>query len=87
MYLQELLFLMQCLLGIFMMIFLHKMNQIKKQIDTITKEVTQYLVFLEEDMEEETFIKNSESGEYKAEISQEEAQNHLIQAVLKEYFP
>lgn len=87
MYLQELLFLMQCLLGIFMMIFLHKMNQIKKQIDTITKEVSQYLTFLEEDMEEDTIIKNSESGGNKVKISKEEAQNYLIQAVLKEYFP
>ena len=87
MYLQELLFLMQCLLGIFMMIFLHKMNQIKKQIDTITKEVTQYLTFLEEDMEEDTIIKNSESGGNKVKLSKEEAHNYLIQAVLKEYFP
>lgn len=84
MYLQELLFLMQCLLGIFMLLFLHKMNQIKKQIDTITKEVTQYLSFLEEDVETDSFV---EKREHIVKKSKDEAENQLIQAVLKEYFP
>ena len=35
----ELLFLMQCLQGILMLFFLHRINQLKKQVDSITKEV------------------------------------------------
>lgn len=84
MYLQELIVLMQCLLGIFMLIFLRKMNQMKKQIDTITKEVRQYLDFLEDDMMEDPC---PEKDENRARISKDEAENRLIQAVLKEYFP
>ena len=84
MYLQELSFLMQGLLGIFMLMVLHKINQLKKQIDSITKEVTQYLAFLEEEAETDTRV---EKKEKKAKITKDEAENHLIQAVLKEYFP
>ena len=80
----ELLFLMQCLLGIFMMIFLHKMNQIKKQIDDITKEVKDYISFIEEDIEQETL---SAAKKNTIKQSKDEEENHIIQAVLKEYFP
>ena len=82
MYLQELLFLTQCLLGILMLIFLHKINQLKKQIDTVIKEVTQYLSFLEEDVKSDTLQEKNTSS-----VSKEEVENHIIQAVLKEYFP
>ena len=84
MYLQELIFFMQCLLGIFMLIFLHKISQLKKQVDTIMKEVTQYLTFLEEDVEVSSVLGNKKQDK---KISKEEADNHIIQAVLKEYFP
>ncbi len=84
MYLQELLFFMQCLLGMVMLIMLQKMNQLKKQIDSITKEVMQYLAFLEEDTETNDFFAK---GPKEVKISKEAVENHLIQAVLKEYFP
>ena len=80
----EWLFLTQCLLGILMMIFLHKINQIKKQVDNITKEVKAYLSFIEEDIGQEV---QSVKKERTMKISKDEAENHLIQAVLKEYFP
>ena len=53
-------------------------------LKVITKEVKQYLAFLEEDMEEEYF---SETKASNAKISKDEAENTLIQAVLKEIFP
>lgn len=80
----EWLFVAQCFMGILMTIFLHKMNQIKKQVDTITKEVKAYLTFIEEDVEQE---KKLEKGENTRKISKDEVENRLIQAVLKEYFP
>lgn len=84
----ELLFLMQCLLGILMMIFLHKINRMKKQVDEITKEVKAYLTFIETEVKEETkeepiFGKTEKT----VKISKDEAENRLIQAVLQEYFP
>lgn len=82
MYLQELLILTQCLLGILMLIFLHKINQLKKQVDTIVKDVTQYLSFLENDVERDVLQEENNS-----KMSKEEVENHIIQAVLKEYFP
>ncbi|MBQ6843079.1 MAG: hypothetical protein IJO60_00415 [Agathobacter sp.] len=80
----ELLFLMQCLLGILMLFFLHRINQLKKQVDSITKEVKDYLTFIEEETELEELPKNQESM---IKISKDERENHLIQAVLGEYFP
>ena len=84
MYLQELFLLTQCLMGILMLICLQKITRLKKQIDLITKEVKQYLAFLEEDMEEEHFPQKREGSE---KISKDEAESHLIQAVLTEFFP
>ena len=84
MYIQELLFVLQGLLGMFMLMLLHKINQIKKQMDMITKEVTQYLAFLEEDEGAALLVENKKR---ELKVSKEEAQNHIIQAVLKEYFP
>ena len=84
MYLQELFFLTQCLLGILMLISLQKISKLRKQIDLITKEVKQYLAFLEDDVEEEHFLEKKENGE---KISKDEAENRLIQAVLTEFFP
>ena len=48
------------------------------------KEVTQYLTFLEEDVEVSSVLGNKKQDK---KISKEEADNHIIQAVLKEYFP
>lgn len=80
----EWLFLTQCLLGILMMIFLHKINQIKKQVDDITKEVKAYLTFIEEDIEQEP---QKAKKQKTVKVSKDEVENHLIQTVLKEYFP
>lgn len=80
----ELLFLMQCLLGILMLFFLHRINQLKKQVDTITKEVKAYLAFIEEEAEIEELPKNRENV---VKLSKDEAEHHLIQSVLQEYFP
>ena len=83
----EWIFLMQCLQGIFMIIFLHKMNRMKKQVDEITKEVKEYLAFIEADIQEDSLSKRAVRMEKKAKISKDEAENHLIQSVLQEYFP
>lgn len=56
----------------------------KKQVDDITKEVKDYLTFIEEDSEQESL---SMKGEKKANVSRDEIDNHLIQTVLQEYFP
>ena len=80
----ELLLIMQGLLIILMLVFLRRMNGVKGQIDQITKEVKEYLNFIEEDVhqEEEKTIK-----ENIPQKGREDAQNYIIQAVLKEYFP
>lgn len=80
----EILVMMQGLFIILMLIFLHKINQVNGQIKYITKEVTEYLNFIEEDISKETSY-----GETKKQkkSTMDDAQNHLIQAVLKEYFP
>lgn len=80
----QLLFLAQCLLGILMICFLHRINQIKKQIDKITKEVEEYLTFIEEDTARDMAAKEEKILEKNAK---DEVENHLIQSVLKEYFP
>lgn len=80
----ELLLFMQGLLIILMIIFLHKMNQVKSKMDSITKEVNEYLSFIEEDVHrEEEQLQNDKVGKN----NRDEVQNHIIQAVLKEYFP
>lgn len=73
----EFLFLMQIAVGILLLILLHKMSRVKKQLDEITREVENYVAFVTEDSEEE------KQGQA---ISMED-QNSLIQAVLGEYFP
>lgn len=79
-----LLFLSQGLFGILMLIFLHKINQMKKQIEDITKEVKAYLDFVEEDIQQENVQNNKR---FITKKTREEDQNCLIQAVLQEYFP
>lgn len=80
----ELLFLMEGFMGILMFILLHKISQMKKQIDDITKEVHAYLSFLENDVEKEIAETKLEAVQ---KIGKDEAENRLIQAVLQEYFP
>lgn len=83
----EWLFLMQVVTTILVIIFLQRLNQMKKQIDKITQEVMQYISYITEDVE-------AEKEEFEASVTRiqtlkkrEEAQNSLIQAVLGEYFP
>ena len=90
----EWLFLMQIVMGILMIVFLQKLIQIKKQIDKIIKEVSNYITYITDDMEdsenviEENLIKMRKTGENSTNKNEEEeAQNRLIQAVLREYFP
>ena len=80
----ELLFLMEGFMGILMFILLHKISQMKKQVDDITKEVHAYLSFLENDVEKEIAETKLEAVQ---KIGKDEAENRLIQAVLQEYFP
>lgn len=82
----EWLFFMQIIMVILMIVFIQKLNQMKKQIDNITKEVSQYISFITDDIEEEQKIEMSVSPKL-VEKKPEEAQNRLIQAVLGEYFP
>ena len=82
----EWIFFMQLALGVLMLIFLRKQMEMKKQIDEIVKEVTNYLSYVTEETEEEKEIENLviKASQIK---EKEEAQSRLIQAVLGEYFP
>jgi len=78
-------------MGILMIVFLQKLAQMKKQVDEITQEVTKYISYITEEMQEELEetqkkknIISKPTGAEKKE--QDEAQNRLIQAVLGEYF-
>ena len=75
----EWIFLAQLLTGLLMLFFLRKLMEIKREMDRITKEVTNYVSYITEDTNE--IMKIEEKKE------KEEAQNRLIQAVLGEYFP
>lgn len=81
----EWLFLMQLAMGVLMIVFLQKLNQMKEQVDEITKEVTNYISYITEDLEEEA--KKEETSTIGTKKKQnEDAQNRLIQEVLGEYF-
>ena len=81
----EWLLLMQLVMGMLMFVFLQKIKEMKKQIDTITKEVMNYISYVTEDEKEKDL--EEEKVEKWREVGQEEAQNRLIQAVLGDYFP
>ena len=83
----EWLFLMQIVMGILMMVFLQKLTQMKKQVDKITQEVSNYIAYVTEDIEENEEIVTEEKHMEISKNDTEEAKNRLIQAVLKEYFP
>ena len=81
----EWLFLMQIVLGIGMIFILQKLIQMKKQMDAIKKEVSDYIFYVTEEESENAkvetvFAKNTN-------FMGENAQNQLIQDVLSEYFP
>ena len=82
----EFIFFMQLVLGALMLIFLRKQIEMKKQIDEIVKEVTNYLSYVTEETEEE--LEKEKQMMNTSQIKEkEEAQSRLIQAVLGEYFP
>jgi len=91
----EWLFFMQLCMGILMILFLRKLTQMKRQVEEITREVTNYISYITEDMEEvQTLETANKLLLHQQNISKEtekkemeEAQNRLIQAVLQEYFP
>lgn len=87
----EWLLFMQFFIGILMIVFLQKLTQMKKQVDDITKEVTAYISYITEEMNEELEeypqeknIILDQNGTEKSK--KDEDQNRLIQAVLGEYF-
>ncbi len=89
----EWLFFMQILMGIFMIILLQKLTQMKKQVDEIIGEVKNYITYVTEELDEEINLTPKEHHLEKNDKNkierkeQDEAQNRLIQAVLGEYFP
>ena len=83
----EWLFLMQIVMGILMMVFLQKLIQMKKQVDKITQEVSNYIAYVTEDIEENEETMTEEKHMEISKNDTEEAKNRIIQAVLKEYFP
>jgi len=89
----EWLFFMQILMGIFMIILLQKLTQMKKQVDEIVREVKNYITYVTEEIDEEINLTPKEHHLEKTvknkieQKEQDEAQNRLIQAVLGEYFP
>ena len=78
----EWLFFTQLLLGIFMVILLQKLTQMKKQVDEIVREVNAYITYITENVDEGT-----RSEKMKEKKQKEELQNQLIQSVLGEFFP
>jgi len=82
----ELLFFTQICVGILMFIFLHKITQMKRQVDNITKEVQNYITFITEDTIEEEVDQKKESAK-RENMPLDETKSNLIHAVLSEYFP
>lgn len=81
----EWLFFMQVIMGIFMIVLLQKLTQMKKQVDEIIREVTSYISYITEAEQE---VQAEEKKNRRVVIKgKEEEQNRLIQAVLGEYFP
>ncbi|MBP3451448.1 MAG: hypothetical protein J6J73_01500 [Agathobacter sp.] len=74
-------------MGILMMVFLQKLIQMKKQVDKITQEVSNYIAYVTEDIEENEETVTDEKHMEISKNDTEEAKNRIIQAVLKEYFP
>lgn len=88
---------MQISMGILMVILLQKLIQMKKQVDGIIQEVTNYITFITENEEksvsEDVFFEKQKSNMIQNSVKTgsikelENAQNQLIQAVLGEFFP
>lgn len=94
----EMVFVLQLAMVVLMIIFLQRINRIKKQMDGVIKEVETYISFITEEEEKqqlttesatraENNIGNIISGKINGKNKKEEEQNRLIQSVLGEYFP
>ena len=83
-----LLLITQVFLGAAVLILLHKVGQMKTQVDEITKEVTDYISFIIEDEGKQKSEDSPERMSQKEQIIRaEEGQSSLIQSVLGEFFP
>ncbi|MBR3812075.1 MAG: hypothetical protein IKJ16_07105 [Agathobacter sp.] len=90
----EWLLLMEVPMGVLMFIFLRKQIQMKKQLDHIVEEVLNYITYVteqsdeieekREEKKEKIFFEGEKRVNKKNDV---DAQNRLIQAILKEYFP
>lgn len=76
---------LQFIIGSLMLLLLHNQMKMYRQLNEIAKEVTTYIAYITEDIEAEN-VENASNIKRK-EIRNEEAQNQLIQAVLREFFP
>lgn len=83
-------------MGVLLIILLQKITILKKQADNIVEEVKAYVAYVTSDTEMEMQTEQSIDSDKLAKkqvvhtkqaISKEEAENHLIQAVLGEFFP
>lgn len=89
----EFLFLMQCATGILILMLLHRINQMKKQMDAVIREVNDYVSFItsEEITKSGDEVKAEkvnffETGKEDTRVTNMQ-QNRIIQDVLSEYFP
>ena len=82
----EWIFIMQMAMAILMLVFLRKQIEMKKQIDEITKEVSNYISYITEEVDTAS-VEENQSYKIQQTKEKEEAQNRLIQTVLSEYFP
>ena len=89
-------FVVQFAIGIvllvLMLILLHRINCIKIQMDMTVREVRKYVDYItqEDETSQEVSINHEvhkKSARNLTRKEREEEQNHLIQSVLKEYFP
>lgn len=83
----NILLFIQMLLGIIIVILLHRVGKLKAQVDEITKEVKDYISFIIEDessLEADTPTTSKASENIK---NGDAIQSSLIQSVLGEFFP
>ncbi len=91
----ELLFFTEILSCVLIVVFIHKMNQMKNKVEHVVQEVERYIAFITEEVDELEDEKETSSNQLfhtkpKETASKEElekVQTHLIQTVLQEYFP
>lgn len=84
----DVLLLIQPVMGILMLIILHKVMQLKKQVNHIVKQVEDYVTYITSETEAEEQHQEQKKANIllKKDEKVDEAQSRLIQAVLGEYF-